>query len=85
MPPETVGPLGDPKNNTLTGIAIPTVILITTEAFTTTTASVDSTMVFEVVETADFILALLMEVSTRTQPLTVKVSRIVRILSLPNQ
>jgi hypothetical protein len=42
-------------------------------------------MALVVAEAEDFILARLMEVSIRIQPLTDKVSRIVRILSLPNQ
>ena len=84
VPPESVGLLGDPTNHTLSGIAMPPVILTTTEDFTTTIDSVDFTMGLVVVA-VDIILVLLMEVSSIIQLLTGKVSSLARILSHPNQ
>ena len=79
-----MGLLGDPTNHILAGIAMPTVILITTEDPTATVTSVDFTMTLVAVA-ADIILVLLMEVSSIIQLLTGKVSSLVRILSHPNQ
>ncbi len=84
MPTESVGLLGDPTNHTLTGIAMPAVILIITEDSINTITSVDYTTALVVVG-EDIILTLLMEVSSIIQPLTVKVSSLVRTISLPNQ
>ncbi len=84
MPTETAGLLGDPTNHTLTRITIPAVILIITEDSINTITSVDYTTALVVVA-ADIILALLMEVSSIIQPLTGKVRRLVRTISLPNQ
>ena len=84
MPTEAAGLLGDFTNQTLAGIATPAVILITTEDFIHTTISVDHTTVFAVV-VADLILALLMEASSKIQPLMGKVSSLARTISCPNQ
>jgi hypothetical protein len=61
--PEAAEPIGDPTKSTLASIAIPAVILTITEALTTTTASVDSTMALVVAEAEDSTLVHPMGVS----------------------
>ena len=90
--PEAVEPIEELTKSNIVSTATPAVIFTITavipiimEALTTTIATVDPTMAFVVAEAEGLTLVRLMGASIRVQTLTVKASRIARILSRLNQ